>query len=247
MSEGKPCGGDYAMRTSVTDTTLELTVVQTASRTGDCALTELICCERTFTAEVPEGIDRVRDMGRAANRPDMSSAGIYFLERPAGVLDLIHLPEGWSKTSERASWGGTWTQFYGPSPDSRALEFRTWPQGELNSEPEYLQPPVMVNGHEAEYSLYADTGEIALQWMDGETALMLAAMQSDFKVEELIAVAESASPAPPPGLTSDEAVAKARKALGSSDRDDGLATRVVRSDSRLPLQFPHQKAISAPG
>jgi len=194
MSEGKPCGADYAMTTAVADTTLEVTVVQTAGRTGDCVLTELICCERKFTAELPAGVDRVRDMGRKAARPDMPSAGLYFLERPAEVPDLNMLPEGWSKTSEEADFGGTWTQFYRSSNGGGELEFRTWVDGELNSEPEYLQPPVEVNGQPAEYSNYGDdTGEIALQWMDGDTALMLLGMQRDFDIDDLIAIAESAN------------------------------------------------------
>jgi len=193
MSENKPCGADYALSTAVADTTLELTVIETANRTGECLLTELVCCEHSFAAEVSEGVDRVRDMGRRANRPDSPSAGLFFLQRPSEVLDLNVLPEGWSKTREEADFGGTWTQFYGPSS---GLEFRTWIDGELNSEPEYLQPPVLVNGQEAEYSNYGtDTGEIMLQWMDGTNALMLLGMQSDFDIDELIAIAESASAA----------------------------------------------------
>lgn len=193
MAEQKPCGADYAHSEAVVDTTLELTVTEVASRSGECLLTELICCEHTFTVEVTAQIDRVRDMGRRANRMDLPSAGLFFLQRPSGVLDLHGLPDGWSMAREQADWGGTWTRFYGSNRGSGSLEFRTWFDGELNPEPEVLQPPVTVHGHEAAYSLYGDTGEIALQWMDGDNALMLLGQQRDFAIEDLIALAETAT------------------------------------------------------
>jgi hypothetical protein len=200
MADQKPCGADYVHSESIVDATLEVTVTQVASRMGACPLTELVCCERTFTVDLPveSRVDRVRDMGRRAARMDQPSAGLYFLERPDGVLDLNGLPEGWSMVREQADWGGTWTRFYGStrgsSQDSAGLEFRAWFDGELNSEPEYLQPSVQVNGHEAEYSKYDDTGEIALQWMDRALALMLLGLQRDFAIEDLVALAETAAP-----------------------------------------------------
>ncbi|MEP7360239.1 MAG: hypothetical protein ABI744_01540 [Chloroflexota bacterium] len=195
LSDGEPCGADYTLAsTSVIGATLEILIVRTAERVGSCVLTELICCERHFTVELPtdRAVDRARDLSASFERD-------LFLVRPSG-LDVLHgLPPDWKLRTEWASWGGTWTRLYSPlidpppgSPDT--LIFKTTFGGHIITEPEALQPPVLVNGVEAQYQRYPDvSNQIQLQWLVDGQLLTLETFERDFSIDELTSLANSAS------------------------------------------------------
>jgi hypothetical protein len=143
--------------------------------------------------DLPVGanVDTVRDEGHPYNP-------LFFLTRPAGLLELHGLPEGWDMRREWADWGGTWTRIYSahvdPTPGSPdILEFGTTFGGAIVIEPEALQPPVIVNGKPATYQRYPDRREILLQWIVGHQKLWLDASEHHFTIEDLVALADSAT------------------------------------------------------
>lgn len=195
LSDGKPCGTDYALASSSTNgPVLEVTVKQTADRVGDCALTELVCCEHSFNVPLPEGqpIDRVRDMSASFERD-------FFIARPSGLYELHGLPAGWELRREWADWGGSWSRLYSPLADPQpgstdTLLFRTTRGGHIVTEPEALQRPVTVNGKDAQYQRYPDVdSQIQLQWLAGDDALTLETFEHDFSIEQLTALANGAT------------------------------------------------------
>ena len=193
LSDGKPCGTDYALTSvSVEGTVLEPTVKLTAERDGDCLLTEQVCCEHTFNVPLPADaqVDRVRDMGAKFERD-------FFIIRPANLYDLHGLPEGWELRREWADWGGTWSRLYSPladpQPDSTdTLLFMTTFGGHIVTEPEALQSPVVVDGAEAQYQRYGD-GSIQLQWLFGGQMLTLETFEHDFSIDQLTGLANGAT------------------------------------------------------
>jgi hypothetical protein len=193
LSEGKPCGTDYALASStISGTTLEVLVKQTAERQGECVLTELVCCEHRFTIELPADhpVDRVRDLGAPFDR-------VFFLTRPIGLYELRGLPAGWDLRREWADWGGTWTRLYSPLVDPQpgsldTLTFSTTFGGQIVTEPEALQSPVIVNGSEAQYQRYPDVdNEIQLQWLAQGQMLTLETYERNFSIDDLVALANS--------------------------------------------------------
>ncbi len=194
MAEGKECGDDYALAGStVTGETLEVDIRQTAYRQGSCALTEGICCERTFTVALPGGnnVDRVRAAG---------STRMLFIKRPAGLYELHGLPAEWALRREQGDWGGTWTRTYALAPltdqfTTDTLIFGTTFGGSIVVEPEALQSPVMVNGTEATYQRYeGDSPQIQLQWIEAGQKMWLEAFENHFSIQELTALANGATP-----------------------------------------------------
>jgi hypothetical protein len=194
MSEGRPCGEDYDVTSAIIrGSVLDVAVTKVASRQGDCLLTELVCCDHALTVELPAGaiVDTVRDQGHPFNP-------LFFLARPAGLLELHGLPDGWAMRREWADWGGTWTRIYAkfsdPPPGSPdTLEFGTTFGGAVVIEPEALQPPVLVNGKPATYQRYPSLGEIDLQWIAGDQKLWLDATETHFTIGELVALAAAAA------------------------------------------------------
>lgn len=196
LSDGKPCGADYVLASSkVNGSTLDVLVKQTAQRAGYCALTEGVCCERHFTVQLTAGdrIDRVRDLGVSVDR-------LYFLARPTGLHELRALPAGWQLRSEWADWGGTWTRLYSPLAHpqvelSDTLTFNTTFGGQIVTEPEALQPPVIVNGSEAQFQRYPDlNNQIQLQWLADGQKLTLETYEEHFSINDLVGLANAAAP-----------------------------------------------------
>jgi hypothetical protein len=196
LSEGKPCGTNYALASSaVNGTTLEVMVKLTAERTGACVLIDLVCCEHRFTVPLPDGqpVDRVRDMGASFERD-------FFLAPPTGLYQLHGMPAGWELRREWADWGGTWTRLYSPLADPQpgstgTLLFMTTFGGRIVTEPEALQSPVIVNGVEAQYQRYPGVdNQIQLQWLVDGQRLTLETFEDDFSIDELIVLANSARP-----------------------------------------------------
>lgn len=195
MAEGKPCGADYALSSSaINGSALEVLVKETATRQGECPLTELICCERHFTIELPaeNRVDRLRDLASTFDR-------VVLLTRPVGLYELRGLPAGWEMRREWGDWGATWTRVYSavaePAPGSSdTLTFSTTFGGQIVTEPEALQSPVIVNGSEAQYQRYPDVdNQIQLQWLADGQKLSLETFERHFSINDLVALANSAT------------------------------------------------------
>jgi hypothetical protein len=190
LSEGRHCGTDFELASSaVNGTVLQVLVRQAAEKTEDCVL----------TIPLPPGqpIDRVRDL--SANR-----VRELFLEPPNGLYQLHDLPAGWEVRRAWAEWGGTWVRLYAPDADPppwsrQQLLFRTTFGGQIVTAPEWLQPPVIVNGVEAQYLRSPDPdSQIQLQWLVEGQALTLHTYEQSLSIDQLVALAEGATaPAAP--------------------------------------------------
>jgi len=201
MSDDKPCGAEYALTSDVAGNMLNVRATQIASREGDCSLSELICCAHHLVALLPEGnsVDTVHDRGGMIPNRDL------FVKRPVGLFDLQGLPSGWELRDEWPEWNGNWMRLYlrKGDPDPRethefsrhTLTFGTTYGGHITTDPEELQPPVLVHGQPAQYELYAgDNPQIQLQWMTGTEKLWLEAFETDFTIEDLVTLANNATP-----------------------------------------------------
>jgi hypothetical protein len=200
MSDDKPCGADFALTSDVAGNVVNVTATEIASREGDCSLTELICCEHHLTASLPDGntVDTVHDRGGMIPNRNL------FVKRPAGLYDLNGLPLGWELRDEWPEWNGNWMRLYlrrgDPDPrethefSAHTLTFGTTYGGRITTEPEYLQPPVTVQGQPAQYERYeGDNPQIQLQWMADTQKLWLEAFEPDFTIDDLLNLANSAT------------------------------------------------------
>lgn len=70
IADGKPCGADFGISSEISGNVLDVTVMQTATRQGNCALTEEVCCAHHLTVELPEDttVDRIHDLAGIPGR-----------------------------------------------------------------------------------------------------------------------------------------------------------------------------------
>jgi hypothetical protein len=127
---------------------------------------------------------------------------VHFLRAPDGLVQLRGLPAGWLLRAEgdvQESPTGRWLRTYSPEPHPRSgtsrnrvdfIEAFGGPAGVTGGEE---QPTVTVNGQNATLYRHAPTGELVLVWMLGSDGLALAVNESDFSVDQLITLAESAT------------------------------------------------------
>ena len=196
MSEGKPCGADYALSSDLVGNVLHVTATEVASRQGDCSLVELVCCEHHLTALLPEGniVDTVHDVGGMIPNCDL------FVRRPEGLYQLNGLPPGWTLCREWAEWNGTWMRLYSPMVDAaegdpNTLLFGTTFGGQFTTEPESLEPPVTVRGQPAQYERYPGVNnQIQLQWLVDGQKLWLEAFEPHFFISDLVKLADATDP-----------------------------------------------------
>jgi hypothetical protein len=193
LSEGARCGADYELASSAFNgTVLQVLVKQTAERKGDCSPTELACCEHKFTISFPteHWVDRVRDL----------SAGIVrelFLPPPGGLYELNGLPAGWELQRAFATSGRTWIRLYAPDSDPppwdrQTLLFRTSFGGGIFTDPSRVQPPVIINGVEAQVMRYPEADNlINLQWLVDGQALTLQSYEPAMSIDQLVALANA--------------------------------------------------------
>lgn len=194
MAAGEPCGADFAGTSRVNGRVLEVQVRQTATRDGQCQMDKLICCPHHIIFELADEttVDSVRDLGSPLQR-------ILFLERPAELYDLQGIPAGWELRKEWPEWGGTWVRLYSPVDawDARPVDTLTFGStfgGQIISEPEYLEPSVIVHGEDAQYQRYPDMdNQIQLQWLADGQKLWLEAFERHFTIDDLVALADGAT------------------------------------------------------
>jgi hypothetical protein len=123
---------------------------------------------------------------------------IFFLQRPAGLVEITGLPVGWlqrSSTSLKGSPTGSWQRVYSPlnipGPEDRQVKLiQTFgaPAGVTGGQ---RQPDVSVNGEPATFYLSAPTGDMILDWELGSDGIALEGDLRDFTPEQFTALAES--------------------------------------------------------
>ena len=127
---------------------------------------------------------------------------VHFLRAPDGLAELQGLPADWRLRESgdvEMSDAGRWVRTY--SPHARVPEGTSKGRldvyqsfgGSVNVSGGEIQTTVVVNGEET--LLYSSSGydELVLVWRLGGVGLALVADKTDFSVDELIALAESAA------------------------------------------------------
>jgi hypothetical protein len=134
---------------------------------------------------------------------DLAGGG-HFLARPAGLVDLGPLPDGWTPGGEEEvpsgsapRWRRTWTRL--PADDSSrqpaTLELYQAFGGPADVGGGDEQRTVTVNGQSARLFREPETGELVLVWRLGTDGLALVADEQDLPLGALIRLAETARPA----------------------------------------------------
>lgn len=206
-SAGKPCGADYSVSSAITGNVLNLKAWVANERGFDkCNLDVLICCEHRFNIAIgaPFAVKKVTHVTGADGR---TFTVTKLITRPAGLVELAGIPAEWPLRSEGAGFspnGGAWSRVYSPmaqpplSDVAGRLDLEQFFDGGAGfGEPEYLQPPVALNGRPAQLYRWPEEGEIRVNWTVGPDTLTLLANENDFAIAELMAMAESAVPAAP--------------------------------------------------
>jgi hypothetical protein len=144
----------------------------------------------TFALDEPFEGSVVRDL----------AGGALFLEPPTGLATIGLLPEGWLLRREENVPHGTaprWERTWSPDPDPWPAEGDSMltllqafggPVEATGAEP---QPPVRINGQEAEFWIHPPTGEMVLVWSFGDDEVALVGYLADFTQEEFVDIAES--------------------------------------------------------
>jgi hypothetical protein len=149
--------------------------------------------ERTVTVHLAEPFvgARVHDL----------AGYLHFLRAPEGLVTLSGLPAGWLLRSERDvedSPTGRWQRTYSPvaNPDTGTskgkIDLYQSFGGPVNVTGGDQQGTVTVNGGSATLYRFAPDGELVLVWPLGSDELALVANETDFPIDRLIILAESA-------------------------------------------------------
>lgn len=127
---------------------------------------------------------------------------VHFLRPPEGLVELQGLPAGWLPRAERDVEGsptGRWQRTYSlvANPDAGTskgkVDFYQAFGGPVEVTGGEEQRIVTVNGGAATLYRYAPDGELVLVWALGSDDLALVANETDFPVDRLITLAESAT------------------------------------------------------
>jgi hypothetical protein len=125
---------------------------------------------------------------------------VLFLDPPPGLATIGLLPEGWLLRREGNILHGAaprWERTWSPDPDpwlSEGDSLLTLYQafgGPVEATGAEPQPPVQINGQDAEFWLHPPTGEMVLVWSLGDDEVALVGHLGDFTEEEFIKIAES--------------------------------------------------------
>lgn len=126
---------------------------------------------------------------------------VHFLAPPEGLLELKGMPDGWELRAEgdmEDSPTGRWERTYSPDASltdetKRLVVYQSF-NGPVMTTGGDQQTSVTVNGQPATLSRWPPTGELVLVWRLGNDGLALVAYESEFTIDELIGLAESAAP-----------------------------------------------------
>jgi hypothetical protein len=194
-SPGDPCSADYAATADVVRGVLEVGVEESrrpaASEGAGC---DAMGHARSLRVDLHEPFtgSAWRDL----------SGYLHFLAAPAGLVELAGLPSGWGLRDQRdveESPTGRWERTYSPdrtpSDQTRTLVLYQSFGGPVNVTGGTDERQVAVGGRPATLYRWPPTGELVLVWRLGNDGLALVAYEQRFSVEQLIALAESATPA----------------------------------------------------
>ena len=193
-ASGDPCARDYAGWADAIDDRLVAAVVDVTPPRPD------VVCDAA-------GYKRSVAVALAApffgSRIDDRAGYVHFLRAPGGLAELRGLPAGWLMRAEADvadSPTGRWLRTYSPLPvpptgtsKGRIDFYQAFGRPAAVSGGEE-QRTVMVNGQHATLYRFAADGELVLVWMLGSDGLALVANETDYSVEALIELAESATP-----------------------------------------------------
>jgi hypothetical protein len=201
-SPDDPCSADYAATVTVVDGVLEVGVEESrrpAPTEGtDCdamghARSLQVNLDEPFTGSV------WRDL----------NGYVHFLAPPDGLVELAGLPDGWELRAQRdvedsptGRWERTYSPDLSPADATRSVVLYQSFDGPVNVTGGTEERQVVVNGRPATLYRWPPNGELVLVWRLGNDGLALVAYEQQFSVDELIDLAESASPVPPSGSTS---------------------------------------------
>ena len=194
-----PCSAEYKASVTVVDGVLEVGVEESRRpAAAEGTLCDAMGYARNLQVDLEEPF--TGSVWRDLN------GYLHFLAPPDGLVELAGLPDGWLLRAQRdveESPTGRWERTYSPDPSpdpARSVVLYQSFAGPVNVTGGDEAPDVVVNGQPATLYRWPPTGELVLVWRLGNDGLALVAYEQQFSVDELIALAESATvPAPSSG------------------------------------------------
>ncbi len=199
-SSDDPCSADYAAKVAVVEGVLEVGVEESRRPTP----TEGTACDAMGHARSLQ-VDLDEPFAGSVWRD--RSGYVHFLAPPDGLVELAGLPGGWELRAQRdveESPTGRWERTYSPDPsladETKSVVLYQSFDGPVNVTGGTEERQVVVNGRPATLYRWPPNGELVLVWRLGDDGLALVAYEQQFSIDELIDLAESASPVTPSGL-----------------------------------------------
>ena len=196
-SPDDPCSADYAAKVAVVEGVLEVGVQESRRPTP----TEGTACDamgygRSLEVDLDEPF--TGSVWRDLN------GYVHFLAPPDGLVELVGLPDGWELRAQRdveESPTGRWERTYSSDPsladETKSVVLYQSFDGPVNVTGGTEERQVIVNGRPATLYRWPPNGELVLVWRLGNDGLALVAYEQQFSIDELIDLAESASPVTP--------------------------------------------------
>jgi hypothetical protein len=196
-SPNDPCSVDYTAMTAVVEGVLDVGVEESRRP----APTEGTACD---------AVGHARSLDVNLDEPFTGSVWrdlngyVHFLAPPDGLVELAGLRDGYELRAQRdveESPTGRWERTYSPDPSladaTQGVVLYQSFDGPVNVTGGNEESQVVVNGRPATLYRHAPNGELVLVWRLGNDGLALVAYEQQFSIDELIALAESATPATP--------------------------------------------------
>jgi hypothetical protein len=196
-SPDDPCSADYAAKVTVVEGVLEVGVEESRRATP----TEGTACD---------AMGHARSLEVNLDEPFTGSVWhdlngyVHFLAPPDRLVELAGLPDGWELRAQRdveESATGRWERTYSPDPSpadaTRSVVLYQSFDGPVNVTGGTEERQVVVDSRPATLYRWPANGELVLVWRLGNDGLALVAYEQQFSVDQLIALAESATPATP--------------------------------------------------
>lgn len=196
-SPDDPCSADYAANVAVVEGVLEVGIEESR---GPAPTEGMGCDSMGFGRSLEVNLDEpfTGSVWRDLN------GYLHFLAPPDGLIELAGLPDGWELRAQRdveESPTGRWERTYSPDPSlvdaTQSVVLYQSFDGPVNVTGGTEERQVVVSGRPATLYRWPPNGELVLVWRLGNDGLALVAYEQQFSVDQLIALAESATPATP--------------------------------------------------